>query len=713
MPNQASRSRLTTALTGAMVAVVAVLAGLLLWHTTGDLDLLLHDRVGSDTLAGQGFGRTNQFSFTAPDHAWINHEWLFQVVIATVGNLAGSDAFDDRITSWSWLRLGLGLALVAALAGEAIARWRRSGAVAAMVAGLTGVVGLAFLGLAWIRFTLRPELLSALLLVLVLGRIETALRTAPVGKRAAMWIDPRHPAGQVTWLSLFWYQCHGFAFLVPALWLLAAGLDRGAATWRDRMPMAAIGATLTLLLGAITPAGLPGLLYPVTVFAQFGGDRPDLQRTISELVPLLQTRGSLAATLMIFQASIVWGVVWTLLYWPRISWLRVAIWLVALAAAWKGQRNLGLYAVAFVLLHTGPLVTRRAPGRWLLERVPSRAWTPAGVGLGLATLVVAGWWAAGIVDDRFYLGEGVARRFGLGSTPANYPLTVAGELAAEKPRRIANTVDAASTLIHRGTGPVLIDGRTEAYPPEVWRMYASFREGGPSTRQQLVRTEADAICVVHRNPASHGIIRAVIDDPRWELVSADPAGIAFMRRDEAVAGDPSARFQATTRRLERQLGAATPGDMRVVDEAVAWAALLQMYEQTPPARDLLERVVAVRGDHPVALHNLGNVLMAAGDLENARRRFEAAARGNRNSAPPLVNAGTCLFRLGRVDEAAASFTAAIARDPDYFEAWANLAEARRQLGDREGAGTAYRRALELRPGDRRLRNRARTLGLSS
>ncbi|MBD3219720.1 tetratricopeptide repeat protein, partial [bacterium] len=475
-------------------------------------------------------------------------------------------------------------------------------------------------------------------------------------------------------------------------------------------------ALLGLLAGAATPSGPAGLLYPLQVIGQFTGDGPDLQRTISELVPLLETRGSLATTLLVFKASIVWGVLWCVALWPRVSWLRIALWALGLVAAWNGQRNLGLYAVTFALLHTGPLLDRptargRLLGRWQ-GRVPAAAGRVAQV-LGTAIgLTVIGFWLVAIVTDRFYLGEGVARRFGGGLTPATYPIAPAKDLAGRGVQRVANTVDAASTLIRLEAGRVSIDGRTEAYPATAWRTYADFRSGGTATRRLLDRWRADAVCVVHRNPASHAILRALIDDSAWRPIAVDAAGVALVRAPDGREENPGAwlvdRSAAITRRLREASG---QGDVRLVDEAVAWAGLLQLYGQMPPARDLLERAVAIRGDHPVALHNLGNLLMAQGELESARRRFERAARLNRNAAPPLVNAGSCLFRLGRMREAVASFEQAVARDPRNFEGWANLAEARRQLGDREGAGAAYRRALSLRPGDRRLRERARTLGM--
>lgn len=676
------------------LAVLAVLTVLLLWHTTGDLDLLLHDRVGQDLLGGQGLPATNHFSHTAPDHRWVNHEWGFQVLVATAGQLGPGPDAHQRNLGWHWLRLALGLALVAALLADQ--RWGRR-----TPPGLLMLVGLTVLGMLWTRLILRPELLSSLLLVLLTTRIEAHLRQPGEGTIWREVLDPRRPGGQATLLALLWYQVHGFAALAPLIWLLAALLDLGAGPGGHRWRRALPGLVLALAAGIATPNGLAGLLYPLKALGQFSGQGPDWQHTISELVPLLETRGALATTLLVFKMSVAWAALWLLVTWPRRSWLRPALFGLALMAALGGQRNLGLYAVAFALLHGGPDLAVGSLWTRLQNRM-GKVGPVIGLAAPAAGWVLAGLWFTALSGSQFYLDEGVARRTGTGLTPTVYPLAQARKLATVPQLRVANTVDAASSLIHTRGGRVSIDGRTEAYPAGVWQQYAAFRGGGPAALRQLMSWRAEAVCLAHRNPASHAVIRTLAASADWSLVSADHTGILF--RPGRV--DPAPwRRQALICRDRLQ-----PGSPLVrVDEAAAWAGLLTLLGDVQLAEDLLRRAERAAPSHPVVLHNLGNVLMAQGDLNGALERFQAAANRNRAAAPPLVNAGNCLFNLGRPREALDSLESAVQRDPRNFEGWANLAEIRRQQGDRDGAGAAYRRALELRPGDDRLRQRARSL----
>ena len=86
---------------------------------------------------------------------------------------------------------------------------------------------------------------------------------------------------------------------------------------------------------------------------------------------------------------------------------------------------------------------------------------------------------------------------------------------------------------------------------------------------------------------------------------------------------------------------------------------------------------------------------AAGRLEDAVRAYEHALPGG--SAENHFNLGNCYYALRRRKEAVDQFAAAIARAPDYAEAWNNLGIARGEIGDRHGAVEALRMALELVP----------------
>ncbi len=92
---------------------------------------------------------------------------------------------------------------------------------------------------------------------------------------------------------------------------------------------------------------------------------------------------------------------------------------------------------------------------------------------------------------------------------------------------------------------------------------------------------------------------------------------------------------------------------------------------------------------------LGIEAEAAGRLEDAVRAYEHAL--SVSSAETHFNLGNCYYELRRRKEAGDQFAAAIARAPDYAEAWNNLGIVRGEVGDRDGAVVALGRALDIVP----------------
>jgi len=699
----------------AVVMLTLVIIGLALsWHSTSDLDLPLHDRTGRLILDGEGVPQTNQYSFTAPDHSWVDHEWAFQVLVAVAGKTGGGGDIMERARGWQGLRLILTALLLGALVLDLVPAWRRGHHLA-----LLGPVTLAGLAMLWTRLTLRPELLSYALFILVIHRVEASFtrhdESVPAWRSL---VDPRRPGGMALVLTLIWHQVHGFAVIAVLIWILAGLLIKGSPTTRRRRWTLALGgAALALLSSALTPAGLDGLVYPLKVVAQFGRPGVDLQQTISELVPIFETRGSLALTLSVFAGSLAWGMIWTVANWGRISLLRLSLWILAALAAWQGQRMLGLYAVSFLLLHrlhddqSEQVMT---PWQRLQARIPDgrRSWlaTPLLLGIPVASIVLAAFWMTDLTDDTFYLREGVARRWGTGVTPSTYPVQQASRLAGLPPGRVANNIDAASTLIAMAAGQVAIDGRTEAYPATAWRDYLKLKSAGTTAMSQLRTWQAAAVCLTHRNQASHPLIQSLLMVKQWTLVDVDATGVLFLPTQEAQGLESLAVLRQGGAAFRDELAASpTERNVRLADEGASWASLLNIIDERDLSEEILDLALVRCQDHPSLHHNKGNHLLAQGEFRGALRHFQIAGRMNRNAAPPLVNAGSCLMQLGRPTEGEKVLSEAVRRDPQNFEGWANLAELRRHLGDNRGAAKAYGKALELRPNERRLRARAAEL----
>jgi tetratricopeptide (TPR) repeat protein len=87
----------------------------------------------------------------------------------------------------------------------------------------------------------------------------------------------------------------------------------------------------------------------------------------------------------------------------------------------------------------------------------------------------------------------------------------------------------------------------------------------------------------------------------------------------------------------------------------------------------------------------------AGDLEQAERLYDLAARLDK--ADPVIpfNLGNVLDELGREREAEIAYRQAIARDPNFPDAWFNLGVVQEKVGRAEEALQSYERAFAVEP----------------
>jgi tetratricopeptide (TPR) repeat protein len=84
-----------------------------------------------------------------------------------------------------------------------------------------------------------------------------------------------------------------------------------------------------------------------------------------------------------------------------------------------------------------------------------------------------------------------------------------------------------------------------------------------------------------------------------------------------------------------------------------------------------------------------------GQLEEAVEAYEQAFTGGNESAEIAFNLGNVLFALGRADDAVEWFEVAIEQDPQYVEAWNNLASVHAEREEWEKAIAAGCRAVDL------------------
>lgn len=714
---------------GILPLLITVSTGLLLsWHSLGDLDIWFHLRAGNDLLEGQGLTSVNRYSFTEPDHPWVNHEWMFQILAALTGpetppSANGIGSLD--VTGWNLLRSALTLLLMLTVLGGDKGFSRLLGRDGPISAAWAGVPILAGLLLLWPRLTIRPELFSYLFLVLLVRWAERYFRMSPsdpapvptYGKSPnRSWLaqfDPRRTAGRIFILTVIWAQIHGFASLAPLVLLICVFLAPiqvrlfpGERLSGPAPGPAVVLAFMALIALVLTPNGWNGLLMPIRALGQFSQSQVDFRSTISELVPLRDSPNSLGLTISFYMASLVWGIVWIVATFGRVSLLRILVFALAAFAAWTNQRSIGIYGVAFMLLHTGA-----AGNPWRLS-VPRKWRSPpptiiAITGLTI-TLLTAGLFWPQIINDGFYLREGVGRRFGTGMNPEHFPLNSAETLASRESLTYFANLDAAAFLLANTPGRIFIDGRTEAYSADLWAEYLDIKRGDGKALGILTNSRrVEAVCLATGGGSFDQLAVQLLESADWDLWTAE--GSALLFRPARPAGTESGN-SILAQAAARTLATADRGSpARRADVCLAAGHLYMFAGDVKNRETAYRRGLSFRPDHPTLNHNLGNLLLDQQRFQDALPLFRDALEMNGRLAGSALNAGVCEMRLGKPEKAAVYFRRSAAIDPKRFEAWVNLSVALQGSGNRAGAVKALEKALELRPRDSRLQQRLKEL----
>lgn len=314
------RERLAAYVMLAAVTLVGLRAAVSpLW----DADIWWILRAGESVLSGAGVPRVNAWSFTAPRHPWVMHEWLYGALCAALVRLGG-------LSLLAWPRL-------VAVAVAAWSSWR----IAAREAPpwVASLAVCASLGVFGGRFeSPRPVGVCASLAVLC----------------ASMAFAPRLTRAQAVAYALvcaLWANLHGSAPLgaVIALCALATPGDR------VHRALACVGSVAALFA---TPYGasLPALV------ARYLTGAPDdavalVHARIVEWWPLWRDPLRVATPLELCVAMAL-AAVWIFALGDARWRPRAALGLALLAMALRHNRHLALAGLVGVPLAAGPLASR-------------------------------------------------------------------------------------------------------------------------------------------------------------------------------------------------------------------------------------------------------------------------------------------------------------------------------------------------------------------
>ena len=479
-----------------------------------DPDLWWHLANGRLLLALGSWPHTDLYSFSAAGHAWVMHEWLSDLGMFALYQIAGLP-----------LLVMVFAAVVTTGSGCLYLLLRGSGLhpTAAVVLTLTGALaGSAAWGA-------RPQLLNLLFSgILVLG-----LQYYRQGRISAWWLAP------FLWV---WANLHsGFLLGVGLTGLFVIGemIDhlRGPLAFPPRLRALAIALAGGTGLAVVNPYGMGSVLFSLGTLSS-SSIQNNIQEWASPDFHSLAGR-CLAALLLVLLLGLGTG---------RVK-ARTSEWLWMLASlvlALASQRHVPLFVIA-----AAPLLGRCAQAALevALDALRLREGRPA---TAQAALLGARFPALGPPSWRWNLFNAAvlvtvaAAMIGFRALPNLRPSSEAAELSSvlpvestaalvtlQRPLRIFNYYDYGGYLVFNlqpQGGRVFIDGRVEVYGPQVFADYLQVSYAQPSWRDVIGRYHPDAVML----PNTHPLEAVLSADPAWRTLARDRVATVFLAT--AVSG---------------------------------------------------------------------------------------------------------------------------------------------------------------------------------
>jgi len=476
------RDRLYTLLIRTFVYVFSINA---FSYIYADVDLWGHIKFGQEILSNHALHLVNTYSYTAPEHPWINHELLAEIIFAYIYSNAGS-------TGLLIFRLMLGLAIIHILSSLYFekARNRLAYAIHFLLLAPVLVTG----------FATRPQIFTYLfltLLVLILQKYFSG------SNKAIYWAPP---------LMLVWVNTHGGVVAGFFIFATVVGVE--------------VARRLVTRDGPVKPLIFSLFLSGAVLFANPYGYK--LWLFFLETIPRSRPIGEwgpvslLDSTYLCFKILVLLFVVTLFLPGKKRLWEVV---MISLAVVYGFKH--GRHTVITAILMTPYLPLRLAA---LFEAAALKRWIPkiSSAGHALILSVLAG---GILLQTHFHLFKYRGVNFQVQVDPVVFPIHAVRFLAANKiDGNILVLFDWGEYVIwKRPASKVSMDGRLwTAYPDKVFRDNILLAEGGPGWEEVLERYPHEIILMNKQNRGLEGA-------KNWQKIYEDPIARVFIRNTEPAS----------------------------------------------------------------------------------------------------------------------------------------------------------------------------------
>lgn len=628
-----------------------------------DLDLWLHIGTGR-FIVENGFHvpGVDFLSCTIAGHPWVNHEWLFQVIVYYIYQAAGPN----------------GLILMQVI-----------------LSGITGMILfllgynrkrqflclLSFLFVCLIyqmRFTIRPDLFSLLFFVCYVLVLS-------------FFLERRWSSVVLFVVQVLWTNMHGFFFFGPLFILLSLTGE----FFKRHVPLPwewnSVGRLsdeeyrrlkwllgFTVLACLLNPLTFKGAWYPIGVLFQISGDSAIFFNHIMELKkPITMSSLWSMAQYPYYKILILISAMSFFFNRWKIDLTALLFWSVFLLFSLAAIRNMAYFAFAAHLVFMAN-ISSIDPRDVVPIRIKDNKFIDS-IGLVFKVLLLV-WILQYIISASghgYFDFDRYERKseFG-GVSQRNFPEHAVNFLVDNHVRgNMFNEFNSGAYVVGRCFPDikVYIDGRTEVYGPEFFKHYLKIvqKEDAEVLQEDLDRYDISIVLInTVREEGPEKILKYLYDQKDWALVYLGHDGLIFLKRiplnAEVIAAheiDPKAW---TVRPMDEfRLGSRKVVPYQNINRAYSLEALGFPEAALKEARAALY----VYPGYPAAFALIGEIYAQQDQISRAFHFFRLALTYNSDSRKIRGNMAKMYELMGQYDEALNQYETLTQRFPEHAEAY--------------------------------------------
>lgn len=621
-----------------------------------------------------------------PNKPWINHAWLSQIIFYTIHDRFG---FNGLIALRALIISSVFLLLL-------LLGYRKENFL------IVTLLLLAAVFTSEARFLLRPGLFTLLftaIFIFILNRYRLT---------KFIYILPA--------IQLLWVNMHGYfliGILVILIYSIAETLKKKFKLpfeWNKKNALSDVEYRRLLCVGLliiaasfINPNSWKGFMYPFTTLFSFTGESSIFFKHIFELKPLIVKHRIFLPYLVIpwLKIVIAVSVLSFLMNFKKLDIGNFVIYIIFLIMALKTNRNLAIFSIvayATMILNFNDIHT---VSRKFIKFKHAEQFLKGF--LSIIFIIFMSTSACRNLTDEYYSFEKRKfKRFYFGISSISHPEKAVDFIEKNRIKgNILNDFSSGAYLIWRlfPEKKVFIDGRTELYGPEFFKLYKKAFNNKKALKEVTKKYDINCILVTYvsnlRIPGS--VLKFLNEGKGWVLVYVDNSASVFIKNTnenkviiEKFDVSKSAPDYAFTEIDIEELKRKSIYPYAMIRKAIALERM-GFYEQALEEADYALRI---KPDCVTAYRIAASSYAGMKDYNTALEKLKKALTYAPRDIELREDIGFIYTKLGEFEKALRHYKTALWLDPSSITSRYLLGKAYIDAGEYEKAVSEFNRAFE-------------------